>query len=91
MTIRARDFDKVTRKFGFQTHKSHHLLAWLEVDGKTVVRTKRSHTPGSRDLPAQYSILRQMKLNEDEFRRAVDCSLGRDDYIALLRRKGIVN
>lgn len=91
MTIRARDFDRVIRKFGFQTRESHHLLAWLELDGKIVVRTKHSPTPGSRDLPAQYSIRRQMKLNEDEFRQAVNCSLGRDGYVELLRQKGVIN
>ena len=90
MTIRARDFDRVINKLGFQTRESHHLLAWLEHDGKVVVRTKRSHTPRSRDLPAQHSIRRQMKLNEEEFRQALSCSIDAEGYVELLRRKDVI-
>ena len=88
MTIKARDFDKVINKFGFQTKSSHHILAWLEYDGKVVVRTKRSHTPKNRDLPAEYSIRSQMKLTTDQFREAEVCTLSKEDYINILRDKG---
>ena len=90
MSIRARDFDRLIRKLGFQVRESHHILAWFEHEGKVVVRTKRSHTPRSRDLPAQHSIRQQMKLNDEEFREALSCSIDRDGYVDLLRRKGFI-
>ena len=90
MTIKARDFDKVISKFGFQTKSSHHIFAWLEHNGKVVVRTKRSHTPKNRDLPAEFSIRRQMKLNSDQFRDAEVCTLSKEDYINILREKGVL-
>jgi hypothetical protein len=89
MTIRARDFDLLISKFGFQSRNSGDLLAWFEYDGKVVVRTKRSHTRGS-DLPFQHSIRQQMKLNQQELSQALRCHLDRDGYIELLRRKGIL-
>lgn len=89
MTIRARDFDLLIRKFGFQTRDSGDLLAWLEYDGKVLVRTKRSHIRGS-DLPFQHSIRQQMKLNQEELSQALRSHLDRDGYIELLRRKGIL-
>jgi hypothetical protein len=89
MTIRARDFDLLISKFGFQSRDSGDLLAWLEYDGKVVVRTKRSHIRG-RDLPFQHSIRQQMKLNEQELAAALRCTLDRDGYIELLRRKQIL-
>ena len=90
MSMRGRDFDTVTRKYSFQTRNTHHLLAWFEHDGKVVVRTKRSHTPRSRDLPAERQILRQLGLTQEEFRRAVSCSIDRDGYLEILRQKGII-
>ncbi len=89
MTIKARDFDNLVQRFGFKTRNAADRLAWLEYEGKTVIRTRRSHGSGG-DLPFQHSIRQQMKLNEDELRRAISCTLSRDDYITLLRQKGIL-
>ena len=89
MTITARDFDLLISKFEFQTRDRGDLLAWLEFDGKVVVRTKRSHTRG-RDLPFQHNIRQQMKLNQEELNQALRCVLDRDGYIELLRGKGIL-
>lgn len=89
MTIRARDFDLLIRKFGFQTRDSGDLLAWFEHEGKVVVRTKRSHTRG-RDLPFQHNIRQQMKLNEEELAQALRCDIDKDGYVELLRRKSVL-
>lgn len=40
--------------------------------------------------PMQHSIRQQLKLNDDEFRKAIDGTLSREDYIAILKRKGII-
>ena len=42
MSISAREFDHLIRKFDFRTRNSGDVLAWLEVDGKVAVRTRRS-------------------------------------------------
>ena len=87
MTIKAHEFDLIVRKFKFTTRKSGDQLAWLEYDGKVVVRTKRSSIKG-RDLPFQDAIRQQLHLNEEELRQAVSCRLGFEEYIALLKGKG---
>ena len=89
MPLTAREFDLIIRKFGFQTRDSRDLLAWLDVDGKRVVRTRRSKK-SSGDLPMHHSIRQQLRLSDDELRESVLCTLGREDYIALLRDKGII-
>jgi hypothetical protein len=38
----------------------------------------------------QYSIRQQLKLNEEQLRQAVGCHLSRDDYIEILRAKGLI-
>lgn len=89
MPLAAHEFDSLIRKFGFQTRNSKDLIAWLEVEGNVVVRTRRSNK-SSGDLPMHHSIRQQMKLNDNQLRRAIRCTLSLDDYIAILRGKGII-
>lgn len=90
MTIKAKDFDHIVNKFGLQTKNSGHLLAWFEYEGKIITRTKRSHTRG-KDLPFQHSVRQQLKLTEEEFQQATGCTLSREDYVEILKRKGLIN
>lgn len=88
MSLSAHEFDRLVNKLGYETRNSDHLLAWLEVDGKIVARTRRSRKAG--DLPMSHGIRQQMKMNETQMREAVACTLGRDDYLDILRNKGIL-
>lgn len=88
MTIKAQEFDRLIQKLGFQTRKGNDLLAWFEYEGTIVARTRRAY--GSGDLPMQHSIRQQLKLNEDQIRQVIGCSLNREDYIGILRSKGIL-
>jgi hypothetical protein len=89
LTIKAHEFDRIVDKFGFVVRDSGDRLAWLYHNGRLIVRTKRSKQRG-RDLPFQHSIRQQLKLDEDQLRRAIDCSLDRDGYLAILRAKGLL-
>jgi hypothetical protein len=88
MTIKAKDFDHLVAKLNLKTRNSRDLLAWFEYKGKKITRTKRSK--GSGDLPMQHSIRQQLKLNEEQLRKAVGCTLTRQDYINILRAKGLL-
>jgi hypothetical protein len=82
------EFDRIISKFGFETRDSGDRLAWLIVDGVTVVKTKRSKGRG--DLPFSHQIRQQLKLNEAQLRDAISCSLGRDGYLDILHGKGLL-
>ena len=88
MPLTANEFDRLIRKFGFETRNGRDLLAWLEIGGRIVVRTRRSKSTG--DLPMFHSIRQQMRLSDDQLREAIKCTLDRDTYIDLLREKGLV-
>jgi len=83
--VKARDFDKVVRKFGMRTRYGRDLWAWFEHNGKIITRTRRSK--GNGDLPERL-ISNQLALTRDELRQAVRCTLKLDDYIKLLKKKG---
>jgi hypothetical protein len=88
MTIKAREFDRLVEKLGLKTRSGGDLLAWFEFEGRVITRTRRS--TGSGDLPMRHSIRQQLKLNEDEFRRAIRCTLTLEDYVSILRAKGLL-
>jgi len=88
MTIKAKEFDHLVAKLNLKTRDSRDLLAWFEYEGKIITRTRRSKGPG--DLPMQHSVRQQLKLNEEQFRKAVGCNLTQQDYIDILRAKGLL-
>lgn len=88
MTIKAHEFDHLVAKLGLKTRDSRDLLAWFEYEGKIITRTRRSK--GSGDLPMQHSIRQQLKLNEQQLREAVTCTLSREGYTDILRNKGLI-
>ena len=89
MTIKAADFERIVRKLDLKTRDSGDRLAWFEHKGKVITRTRRSKKKGT-DLPFQHSIRQQLKLNEDQLRGLIDCTVGRDDYVEILRAKGLI-
>ena len=89
MPITAREFDRVIRKFGFEIRGGDHIQARLYVDGKAVVRTKRSRK-ASGDLPQYNRIRQQFYLTEQQLRDAIACPLDRDGYLEILRERGII-
>ena len=88
MPIKAREFDRMIDKFGFETRDGRDLLAWLTYNGKRVVKTRRSK--GSGDLPMEYSMRNQLKLNEDQFNEARRCVMTKVEYIAILKEKNVI-
>ena len=88
MTIKARDFDHIVQTLQLRWRNAGDRLAWFEYEGRIITRTRRSHGRG--DLPVSDQIRQQLKLNEDEFRKAVSCHLSREDYVEILRRKGLL-
>ena len=89
MPLAAHEFDRLVRKLGFETRHSRDLHAWLTIDDKIVVRKRRSKK-SSGDLPMFYSIRQQLKLNDSQLREAINCTLGRELYIDILRNKGLL-
>jgi hypothetical protein len=85
--VKAREFDQVISKFGMETRRGRDIHAWLTHDGKVVVRTKRS---GGRGDPPVDLVRNQLKLNEEQLREAVTCTLGLDGYLVILRDKGVL-
>ncbi len=83
-----REFDQLAVKFGMQvTEGGSHRKAVLYHEGNPVVRTLRSRSPGAF---THHKVRTQLRLSEAQLRDAIRCTLGLEDYIAILREKGLI-
>lgn len=85
--MKVHEFERIVSKLALRTRNSGDRLAWFEYEGKLIVRTKRSH--GSGDLPG-HLIRQQLKLNEGQLADLIGCSFGVEDYISVLKSKGLI-
>ena len=85
--MKTHEFDKLAGKLKLRTRTSDHVHAYFDYDGKTVVKTKRSL--GSKEQPGNL-IRQQLKVNEDQLAGLIQCNLSLEDYISILKSKGII-
>jgi hypothetical protein len=85
--MKVHEFDRLEAKLKLKTRNAGDRLAWFEYGGQVIVRTKRSH--GNKDLPG-HLIRQQLKVNEKQFSGLISCTLSVDDYISILREKGLI-
>ncbi len=64
--------------------------ALFYVDGRLILRTKRSFGSGKIDGNIPSFIRQQMKLNNDQFAELLACPLDRPDYIDILKKKKLI-
>lgn len=85
--MKVHEFEKIVNKLGLKVRDSGDRLAWFEYDGQTVVRTKRSH--GNKKQPGNM-IRQQLKLNENQLAGLIKCNVSFDDYVTILKEKGVI-
>lgn len=89
MALKTREFDLISDKLEMQTRDTKHRIAIFSFEGKKVLWTKRSHGRG--DLTAADLIRQQLKLNEQQMKDLIGCSIDRDGYIEILKNKGVID
>lgn len=82
--------EKVFNKLSLEVRSTGHNYGWLVVKGKKVLRVHYSHGRG--DIPEKVvnKIRGQLKLAQRDFKNLVGCPLTYDDYIDILKQKGLL-
>jgi hypothetical protein len=77
----------LTGKLGFDPSHTDHEIFELVLDGQVVAATKISHQPRGRDIGENLigAMARQCHVSGPVFRGAVNCSIDRDSFHALVR------
>jgi hypothetical protein len=84
------DARRLLEKYHFQQRPTHHLMYALYHNEKLILMSRVSH--GEKQIPPHViqEIRKQMKLNSRQFQDASSCALTREQYIAILRTKGLI-
>jgi hypothetical protein len=88
MDAKAREIDIIIRKLGMDTTNTNEVHAVFVYNGVPVLRTRRSFG-NSKYVPAD-KIRTQLKVNEEQFRGLISCSVSKDDYVTILINKGLI-
>ena len=90
MSLKARDVDAVFRKFQMESKPGKDIWAEFCYGGKVIIRTRRSFGKHRIEGPVRHEVRQQLKLNEEQFARAIGCSLKREGYIQILKKKKLI-
>lgn len=83
-----REFDRVVGKFRMEiTEGGSHRKAKFYYQGELIISTLRSRSPQEFE---SHQVRRQLKLDNRQLRAAIRCTLGLEDYIAILRERGMI-
>jgi len=87
------DMETSLKKKGFLCSETHHAIYWFHVgERKTSIRTRFSQGMRECDIHLLAQVRKQIKLNNwDEFNRFMDCPMGGDEYLRLMRQRGHVD
>lgn len=82
--------EKIFRKLDLKVRSTGHNYGWLIVNGRKILRVHYSHGKG--DIPSVVvnKIRGQLKLSQKDFIELIKCPLTYEDYLNILKQKGIV-
>lgn len=90
MQLSTKQAGKIFRKLRVEVKRSrHHVAGFVVVDGRKVLPVHYSR--GSKDLPGPvpHRFRKSLHLTVSEFESLRDCTLSRDEFVALLKERGI--
>lgn len=73
-----------------EIREGRDTLAFFKLKGKVILWTKVPHGRGDVRGKLSYFIRQQLRLNEKQFMELQDCLIWRDQYIEILKNKGIL-
>ena len=73
-----------------EIREGRDTLAFFRLKGQTILWTKVPHKRGELKGNLRYFIRQQLKLNEAQFRDLIRCDIWREDYIEILKDKGLI-
>lgn len=92
MTVfRPREIAKSLHKKGFVPEERDHTFYTFMLNGRlTHIRTKLSHGSRIEYGDNLLSIMsRQLHIKKNELKKLIDCPISKEDYIKLLKERGV--
>ena len=88
--MKKKEIEKIFKKLNLKIRSTSHNYGWLIVNGKKIVRFHYSHGKGEIPEKVVNKIRGQLKLSKKDFKALINCLLTYEDYLALLKEKGLI-
>jgi len=88
--MRIREVLQIFDKLEMEIREGRDTLAFFRWKGQTILWTRVPHKRGELKGNLRYFIRQQLKLNEAQFRGLRRCDIWREDYIEILKDKGLI-
>jgi len=90
MQVKKAEVERVFDKLELNVRSTKHRYGWFCHAGKKILRVHLSHGRG--DLPGRVTdkVRSQLKLSENDFRELIECPLSLQDYVTILKNKGLI-
>jgi hypothetical protein len=91
-SYKTRDINTSLLRKGFKPKDTDHHFYYFTHEGKkTSVYTKTSHGKSSvDDINLIGKMQKQLHLNKNQFKLLIECPLGENEYIEILRSKNVL-
>lgn len=87
----SKQVDKALSKKGFRLDNRHHKIYEYWHNGKLVSSTMASHNGQEIGDPLIAKMHKQLQISRHQFIDLIKCPLSEQDYIDILKEKGILN
>ena len=88
--MKVREVLRVFDKLEMEIREGRDTLAFFRWKGKIILWTKVPHKRGELKGKLPHFVRQQLRLNETQFRDLIACHIWRDEYVEILRGKGII-
>ena len=78
-------------KLKMRIEQTHHKNAYFEYEGILYLKTRISHGKGDIPKPVTERIRKQLFLDRSQFKDLVDCPLGYEEFVEILKEKNIIS
>lgn len=88
--MKIKEVLRIFEKLGMEIREGRDTLAFFKLEGHVILWTKVPHGKGELKGKLSYFIRQQLKLNEKQFRELQECLIWRDQYIEIIKKKGML-
>jgi len=82
---------QIFEKLEMEIREGRDTLAFFRWKGNVILWSKVPHKRGELKGKLSYLIRQQLKLNERQFKELQECKIWREEYLEILRAKGLLH
>lgn len=88
--MKAKEAIQIFNKLDMEIREGRDTLAFFKWQNRIILWSKVPHKKGELKGKLRYFIRQQLKLNEKQFKDLQECKIWREQYLEILKAKGLL-